>query len=389
METQATTGATNRKTLKMQNYTLQYWIGGLMGNLSKLKLECLAIGSLPHNNLQDAMNVVEKYFDIPFWPQFAKISKNEDMIVQFLEGMPSFFIDKENGKVFLDTEYEEFFEDLEQFFTDYEEIISDINSPALDKYAISPLFSAAIPEFLKIIKNKRPGFAKGQIVGPFTLSTTLVDKNGRCAIYDETLKEIIIKTLTIKALWQIREIKHANPDTVPVIFIDEPSISQLGTSAYVTISQQEVIDMFSEVAGIIQNAGALCAIHCCGKCDWRVPIKSGINIINLDAYSFAQNLSLFKADVEGFLKNGGKIAWGVVPTLDKDALEQADEKLLEEKFVAAVKYLTGKGIDEKLVIDNSIITPSCGAGSLPVVLAEKAMMLTRNLSDSLKERYKV
>lgn len=360
-----------------------------MGDLSKLKLECLAIGSLPHNNLKDAMNVVEKYFNIPFWPQLVKISKNEDMIVQFLEGMPSFFIDKENGKVFLDTEYEEFFEDLEQFFTDYEEIISDINSPALDKYAISPLFSAAIPEFLNIIKNKRPDFAKGQIVGPFTLSTTLVDKNGRCAIYDETLKEIIIKTLTLKALWQIKKIKEADSATIPVIFIDEPSISQLGTSAYVSVSQQEVIDMFTEISQIIQNAGALCAIHCCGKCDWRVPIKSGINIINLDAYSFAQNLSLFKNDVEDFLKNDGKIAWGVVPTLDKEALENACQKILEDKFVSAVKYLTEKGIDEKLVIDNSMITPSCGAGSLSEAQAEKAMMLTRQLSDSLKERYKV
>ena len=360
-----------------------------MGDLSKLKLECLAIGSLPHNNLEDAMNVVEKYFNIPFWPQLTKISKNEDMIVQFLESMPSFFIDKENGKVFLNTEYDEFFEDLEQFFMDYEEITADINSPAIDKYSISKDYSSSIPKFLEIIKTKKPAYAKGQIVGPFTLATTLVDKDGRCAIYDETLKEIIIKTLTLKALWQIKEIKKVCPDTIPLIFIDEPSISQLGTSAYVTVSQEEVIEMFKETAEAIQNAGALCAIHCCGKCDWCVPIESGINIINLDAYSFARNLSVFKDDVETFLKRGGKIAWGIVPTLDKEALEKADEKILEEKFISAVKYLTEKGIDEKLVIDNSIITPSCGAGSLSEPLAEKAMSLTKKLSDSLKERYKV
>ena len=359
-----------------------------MGDLSKLKLECLAIGSLPHNNLQDAMNVVEKYFNIPFWPQLTKISKNEDMIVQFLEGMPSFFVDKENGKVFLNTEYNEFFEDLEQFFMDYEEITADINSPVIDKYSISKDYSSSIPKFLEIIKTKKPAYAKGQIVGPFTLATILVDKDGRCAIYDETLKEIIIKTLTLKALWQIKEIKKASPDTIPIIFIDEPSISQLGTSAYVTVSQEEVIEMFKETAGTIQNAGALCAIHCCGKCDWCVPIESGINIINLDAYSFARNLSVFKDDVETFLNCGGKIAWGIVPTLDKEALEKADENLLEEKFISAVKYLTEKGIDEKLVIDNSIITPSCGAGSLSEPLAEKAMSLTKKLSDSLKERYK-
>lgn len=355
-----------------------------MGDLSKLKLNCLAIGSLPHDNLNKAMSLVEEcFYNIPFWPQLTKINKNEDMIIQFLENMPSFFI----GKDYLDTEYDEFFEDLEKFFMDYEEILSDISSPALDKYAVSREFSSSFPEFIKLIKKYKPDFAKGQIVGPFTLATTLVDKDGKCAFYDETLREIIVKTLTLKALWQIKKIKCANPDTTPIIFIDEPSISQLGTSAFVTISQDEVLDMFREVSEAIQNAGALSAIHCCGKCDWAVPIQSGVNIINLDAYSFAQNLSLFKDDVKHFLMRGGKIAWGVVPTLDKDALEHVDIEILQKKFADAVKFLTDKGIDEKLIIDNSLISPSCGAGSLSVELAEKAMNLTRDLSEILKKRY--
>ncbi len=353
-----------------------------MGELSKLKLNCLAIGSLPHNNLDKAL--VENCFNqIPFWPQLAKINKNEDMIIQFLEKMPSFFV----GKDFLDTEYDEFFEDLEQFFLDYEEILADINCESLDKYAISKDYSSSFPEFIKLVKKHKPDFAKGQIVGPFTLATTLVDKDGKCAFYDETLREIILKTLTLKALWQIKEIKAANPSTIPIIFIDEPSISQLGTSAFVTISEDEVISLFREVSDAIKAAGALSAIHCCGKCDWSVPISGGVDIINLDAYSFAQSLSLFNKDVEDFLNRGGKIAWGVVPTLDKDALENADIEILTQKFNDAVGYLTKKGIDEKLIIENSILSPSCGAGSLSEELAEKAMNLTRNLSDILKARY--
>lgn len=107
----------------------------------------------------------------------------------------------------------------------------------------------------------------------------------------------------------------------------------------------------------------------------------------MDAYSFAQNLSLFKNEVAGFLKNGGKIAWGVVPTLDKEALENADLEVLAQKFDKAVRYLTDKGIDKDLIIDNSMISPSCGAGSLSEDLAEKAMKLTKDLSDILKKRY--
>lgn len=353
---------------------------------SELKLECMAIGSLPHNNLENAMNIVKKYFNnIPFWPQLTKISKNEDMIVQFLENMPSFFSD--NDKCYLETESDKFFEDIEQFLNDYDEIISNINSPILEKYSISRNNSSAFPEFIKIIKETKPLYAKGQIVGPFTLSTTLVDKDGRCAVYDETLREIIVKTLTLKALWQICRIKQANPETVPVIFIDEPSISQLGTSAFVTISFDDVIDMIKAISDVIQANGGLCAIHCCGKCDWRVPVKAGVNIINLDAYSFSQNLSLFTDELKTFLQNGGKIAWGVVPTLNADILEKICLQDLITVFENGVKYLTNKGINEKLILDNSIITPSCGAGALNELLAEKAMRLTKELSKTLKERY--
>lgn len=361
-----------------------------MNNTDKLTLQCMAIGSLPHRDLNKAMQLVKLNFrNIPFWPQLSKLNKNEDMILQFLENMPSFFVDKSTEKSYLETESDKFFEDIEQFFADYEEILADINCKTLEKYAISAENSKTFPEFIKFVQNTKPLFAKGQIVGPFTLATTLVDKNGRCAFYDETLREIIVKTLTLKALWQIKQIKTANPDTTPIIFIDEPSISQLGTSAYLTISQNDVYDMLKEISDAIKINGAMSAIHCCGKCDWTVPFKAEVDIINLDAYAYSQNLSVFNKDVEMFLQNGGRIAWGVVPTLDKNALQNADLQTMIGVFENAVKYLTKKGIDEKLIITNSIITPSCGAGGLDEALAEKAMCLTCQLSEKLKEKYNI
>ena len=355
-----------------------------MDKKNNLTLECTAIGSLPHTDVIDAMNLIKKDFqNIPFWPQMVKINKNEDMIFQFLEKMPSFFSD-ENG-IFLDMEYDGFFEELEDFFNDYEEIVENITSEKLDKYKITK--SLAFNEYKKLIKESKPTFAKGQIVGPFTLSTSLCTKDDSAAIYDDTLREIIVKTLTLKALWQIKEIKSANQATVPIIFLDEPSLSQLGTSAYMSVSENEVISMLSEIIEVIKQNGAIPAIHCCGKCDWRLPLKSGVEIINLDAYSYSENLSLFSGELKEFLNRNGKIAWGIVPTLDKTALEKADIESLIKTFETAVKYLTKKGIDEKLIIENSIITPSCGAGVLPVNLAEKAMDLTRMISEKLKENY--
>ena len=353
-----------------------------MSQNSELTLECLAIGSLPCDNLENAMEIVKTNFNnIPFWPQLTKISKNEDMIIQFLENMPSFSIEKN----YLETDNDKFFEDIEQFFCDYEEIVEDLNCQSLEKYSIT--YSSSIKAFLQIIEKTKPLYAKGQVTGPFTLSTTLTDEIGKCAFYDDTLREIIVKILTLKALWQIKQIKRVSENTTPIIFIDEPSISQLGTSAFLTISQDEVIEMIKTISDFIKQNGGLSAIHCCGKCDWTVPIKAGVDIINLDGYAFAQNLSLFYKELQIFLNKGGKIAWGIIPTLDIEALEKMDIKKAVEIFEKAVNYLTKKGIDEKIIIENSLITPSCGAGSLPESLAIKAMNLTKELSITLKERY--
>lgn len=344
---------------------------------SELKYDCLAIGSLPHTDLEKAMRVVEDNFKIPFWPQLVKLKKNEDMILQFLENMPSFFC--ENEKVYLEVESEKFFCDLEQFFLDYDEIDENANSELLEKYAINS--SIAFPKFIEIIGKNYPVFAKGQIVGPFTLSTTLTDKSGKPVFYDETLKDIIVKTLVLKALWQIKRIKFASPSTVPIIFIDEPSISQIGTSAYLNVSPDEVSGMLKLISDAIQKNGGLSAIHCCGKCDWEIPIKSGVDIINLDAFNFAKNLSTFSEVINKFLLDGGKIAWGVVPTLDEKALKNLDVNKLSDVFENAVKYLTKKGINEKIIRENSIFTPSCGAGALSEELACLAMRLVRELSE--------
>ncbi|MBP7211993.1 hypothetical protein KBA27_04080 [bacterium] len=353
-----------------------------------LKLKHTAIGSLPCGDVKSAINIVKESIDvIPFWPQLANISKNEDMIVQFLEGFPGVRKNDEKETIYLDSESDDFFEELETFFMDYEEIIADTESKLLDKYAISENYSSSIRPYFDLISQEKPQFAKGQIVGAFTLATSLCDKNGRCAYYDETLKEVLTKGLTLKALWQIKQIKKVSPDTKPIIFMDEPSLSQLGTSAFITIPEEEVVEIIKSISDIIHENGALSAIHCCGKCAWDLPISTGIDIINLDGYFFAQNLSLFSDSIKNLFEKNGYIAWGIIPTLDKEALERATISEMIEKFEEAVSYLEKKGLDRKEIINHSMITPSCGAGGLTEDLAKKAMSLTKELSQNLIERY--
>ena len=348
-----------------------------MNRKNALSLECLAIGSLPHDSVKKAMEVVKRNFKtIPFWPQMTKLSKNEDMIIQFTENMPSFFVEERCFR------YNK--KQTESFLADYREITNKGLKSILEKYGLSSSYSIAFESFLELVEKTKPDFAKGQVTGAFTLSTSLVDERGNYAFYNKNLREIILKTVILKVLWQIEKLKYVNPKIKPIIFIDEPNLSYLGSLKFSNIRKSEVIGMIKPVSDIIKQYGGLSGIHCCGSCDWAIPVKSGVDIINLNVFFFEKELELYLEDLKIFLENGGKIAWSVIPTMNKELLKKADLKDMISIFENAVKYLTKKGIDEKIIMENSLITSSCGTSTLSVEMAEKAMKLVRELSDNRK-----
>lgn len=361
--------------------------------METLSLKATAIGSLPHKNTNEAIKLVfETFKQIPFWPQLAKVSRHEDMTAQFLQGIPGIKFDTEQEKYICDTQSDEFFCELEEFFMDYEAIVNEKDFTNLEKYAITPPCSSALPLFLKELAEKKYPFAKCSITGAFTLGTSLCDTENVCVFYDETFREVLIKGLTLKAIWQITEIKKVSPETTPIMFMDEPVMSQFGTSAFITVKREDIVSCLKEISDVIKDFGGLSAVHCCGKSDWSVLVDSGIDILNFDAYAYAKSLCAYVKELGNFLKSGGYIAWGIVPTLDKEALKNASIDELEEKFEIAIDEFIKKSngsITKDLLLKQSFFTPSCGAGGLTLELAEKAMVLVNELSKKIKQKYGV
>lgn len=348
----------------------------------------IAIGSLPHNNTKEAVETVYRYLpDCPVLPQLANVSPREDMLSQLNERIPGVVWDEADRRWYIDPESEMFAEELEEFFVDYENIVSGEDPSALDKYAISEEHCSSLPLFLEKLAATKPAFVKGQITGPFTFGTSLVDREKKSAFFDDTLREILVKALTLKALWLVEQFRKASPNSRSIIFMDEPSISQYGTSAFITVKKEDLTGCFSEISSILKEAGALTGIHCCGKSDWAVVVEGGIDILNFDAYYFAESLGLYHREINAFLQKGGKIAWGVVPTLDTDALDTATPEQMIEKYEVAVSYLINKDISKELIYNATMISPSCGAGGLTLAQSEKAHSLTSGLAAALKDKY--
>ena len=103
-----------------------------------------------------------------------------------------------------------------------------------------------------------------------------------------------------------------------------------------------------------------------------------------DAFGFGESIALYPDQVKKYLETGSYLAWGLVPTSEKIIGQTVDS--LVKHFDGLLENLAGKGIGRDLVQSQSIITPSCGTGSLGQELAEKVFDLLGKTSSKLASR---
>lgn len=324
------------------------------------------IGSLPHRNPDEACKLILKTFDIPFWPQLPNISFKESMIIQYSEGMPYIKIneDKQESWVIRDGG-----DDLERFY----EAVTEKS-----KIAISEDYAIGLHTFLKMIKGRRFKTLKGHVTGPVTFTLGLKDNYGRFVYFDEELREISLMLLKAKALWQINILRQ-HSDRV-IIFIDEPILSAIGSSSYLGVDSAEVLRLLKDMVFSIEDAGGISGIHCCGRADWPIVVKSGTKIISFDAFEYFDAFAIYHEEIKNFLQAGGYLAWGIVPT--SDAINSADDKSIKKLMESYLKNMY-EHIPSELVNSRILITPSCGTGSRSIEETIKIFQLLIRLKEAM------
>ncbi len=323
------------------------------------------IGTLPVKDPVQAAEFCLKSFDIPFWPQLPAVSFREQMIPQYSEGMPSLRSDESKGSVWVER-------DEEQIARFHE------NCGEGARIAISRDHAQGLYAFLDLIKTRRFDFLKGHVTGPLTFTLGLTDREGRAIYFDEELREIALMLLQAKARWQIEALgRHASQ---VIIFIDEPIVSALGSTAYMGVEEAETVRLISSLSEAIKKAGGIPAIHCCGRADWGMLLSTGISILNFDAYGYGDTLAIYPDEITGFLKGGGYLAWGIVPTTE--AIDSEDPDSIRRIFDERMGALSRK-VPESLLRERILLTPSCGTGSLSVAQSLKAFQILMRLRESL------
>jgi len=324
------------------------------------------IGSLPHTDPYEAVELVLSTFDIPFWPQLPKLSFREQMIPQYTEGIPFIKVDEGKKTVYVERSRTD---ELERF---YESVREDM------RLAVSESYAAGLHAFLKVTKGKYFEYLKGHVTGPLTFTLGLNDSSGRPVYFDEELREVCLMCLKAKARWQA-DMLEARAGQV-VIFIDEPIASALGSTTYISVSREESLRLLRETAGAIRECGAVPGIHCCGRAEWPLLLESGIEILSFDAFDYGETIALYPDEIKTFLEYGGTLAWGIVPTTD--AITEQNEDKLYGLFMDRLDYLA-RSIPRSLLTERIMLTPSCGTGSLSVEQATRVFELVMRLKEAL------
>jgi hypothetical protein len=314
------------------------------------------IGSMPHKSVEEAYKLLTEYpLSIPAWPQLPKRSFKEAMIPQYSEGFPGIKVDEQDKRIWVERD-----EDLPNTMAGFYENVVTEN---LDAFGVSEDYAAGLHYFLHQVgpASEKLPLIKGQVTGPFTFGLGLNDQERKAVWFDEQYRDVVLKGLAMKAVWQVRELKKYAQNVV--LFFDEPILSALGTPAYMGIQDEDVISGLNEVINAAQQAGAYVGVHCCGNMDWGLLAQTDLDIISFDAYFYGEKVALYPEDINAFLQRGGMLACGIVPTGDAKKLHQETPDSLRRKHEELIQGFVHKGLAEEQIRGHILFTPSCGMGS--------------------------
>ncbi len=345
--------------------------------------DCLPvlIGSLPMADHAEAARLIfEATPEIPLWPQLP-VYKEEGMMLQFLPGFPGKTEDQD--KVYIDTSSADFDSAVLAFYEEYMAVCengSDINS---SRFTMTTDTAKGFFAFLDLADHAESAFKalKGQITGPITFATTVKDEAGRAIFYNDQLKDISLKLLALKAGWQVR--KMAQKCGTVLLFLDEPGLAGFGSSAFITIGAEDIKACLNEVCAAVHAEKGLAGVHVCANTEWPIIFEADVDIISCDTYSYFDKFLLYPQHLLAFVNRGGILANGIIPTFPEFIDRETTDSLII-RWQEQTEKLQGLGLDRKKIFSQTLITPSCGTGSISMEHTLKVLQLTKEVSAGIR-----
>jgi len=329
----------------------------------------IGLGSLGITDPKEGVDLVLRHFhEIPYWPQLPKRSRSELMIHQVASGAP--FLKPTD-----DLEYLYDPEAALEFEYDYRQ--ENFEKAALDPEHASGWF--VMMDRLNTVSQYYTHF-KSQFPGPFTLASLVRDKDRNVIGYEPEILQTICRYLEMHAHWQTDQIKKH--DVSPILFIDEAVISKDYFDS-LPLHPAMIEELLAGVVHSAKNAGALVGIHCCTDANWSLLIDTDVDILSFDCINYLDSFLKCSDSIHDFLHDGGSIAWGVVPT--QAPLPSVDDAV--NTILGAVNRLVDDDLSLYQILQQSMVSATCGLGLLSPKQSEENCQLTEEVARSIRRKY--
>ena len=353
----------------------------------------IAMGIMPHTNIEEALELALS-LDIPFWPQLPKVSYYEDMYAQASQNFPGIVVDTERERLDFNTSR------FEQELLDY-----SVKIESAEAFALSQQYSVVYHKFLdKDLKDYHA--IRGQITGPVSFGFNVLDEDNKPIIYNDEVRALLFDFIQKKVNVQYHELGAKNPNAF--VWLDEPGLGYVfsGLSGYNDLQAKE--DYQSFLQGLEGPRG----LHLCANVNLPYLLELGADILSFDAYQIEFMPKEYAGAVAKFVKGGGVISWGVVPTdsgvLGKESPEtlanllvnyweavssntELSPKQIAEQALVAPARCCLKSIEQADAVKDISESegPACRLSSVEEEIVGKAFAYLKEISQILKDRYGV
>ena len=337
------------------------------------KFMATLLATLPHRDVDEACQLmINDFSEAPCCPVLTRSLR------KWIESMPCLKIDREKRQISFELSGRE--NELVEFYDRY--LAGD-----LDYFAISHELDPGLYRLAEMYKeNPWPELkvVNFDVPGLYSVGLSVMDESGTPALYNDTLRDVLIKLLGIKAKWQERKVKELFSGIETMYTVGNGGLS-VYVSAGGTGAWDKVKADYNEM--METGGGDMTLIHCCANFDWSLLMETSTDCINFDAYQYGETMSLYPEALKKFLGRGGMIAWGIVPTAGSGRVEDENPASLVERLERVIQGVVDKGIDKELLLESSWITPTCEPATLSIELAERVCDFTREVSQRMREKY--
>jgi len=350
-----------------------------------------AMGIMPHTDVDKALELTLG-LDIPFWPQLPHVSFYEDMYAQSSENFPGIVVAPDDEKISFDTAR------FNQELGDY-----SLRMTEPETFALSQKYSAVYHRFLTEDLQDYPAI-RGQVTGPVSFGFRVTDEDSRPIIYHDEVRTLLFDFIQRKVNLQYRQLKEKNRNAF--VWLDEPGLGWVfsGLSGYNDVQARQDYQSF------LADFEGPRALHLCASVNLPYLLGLGVELLSFDAYQLELMPKGYAGAVADFLKGGGIISWGIVPT-DSESLGRETPQTLASLLTTYWEVVSqNTGLPARTIAEQALIAPArcclknvgrVGASDEPAAciiresptstveeqLVERAFSYLTTLSGILKNKY--